>query len=215
MNIEDPGAPTRRGSSCYGQLIGAMPPRSTDRGNMLRWRTSRRTRGSVTVPRRVITAGVAVVVGATALFASAASASVPPVNYSDTATGPGGTINGTVKCGYRLLESYSPVNVYHYSATANIAWVSRPEEWNGSSRQWVLLNPQEGFFATGLHGRVGNWWFFPTSRGWINPVNGRPAPAQWTVGHGHYYAALDTTLWYNAAGRLEHRYFNRTNYCAA
>ena len=199
------------GSSCYGQLTGAMRPWSTDRGNVLR-RTSHRTRGSVTVLRRVITTGVAVA-GATALFASAASASVPPVNYSLTRTGPGGTITGTVKCEYRLLESYSPINVYDYPGTAHTAWVSQPEEWNGS--RWVLLNPREGFFATGLHGRVGNWWFFPTSRGWINPVNGRPAPAQWSVVHGHYYAAFDTTLWYNSAGRLEHRYLNRTNYCEA
>ena len=182
MNIDDPGTP-QRASSCYGQLTGAMRRLVNRSGaNMLRWRTSRHMRGPVTVLRRVITAGVAIA-GATALFASAASALVPPVNYSDTRTGPGGAVRGTVKCGYKFLESYSPVNVYDYPGTGYIGWGSRPEEWNG--RRWVVLNPQENFGATGFHLRVGNnWWFFPTSRGWINPGNERPAPAQWTVAHG-------------------------------
>lgn len=199
----------RKGSTYRGNA--ALVNRSG--ANMLRWRTSRHTRGPVTVLRRVITAGVAIA-GATALFASAASASVPPVNYSDTRTGPGGAVRGTVKCGYKFLESYSPVNVYDYPGTGYIAWGSRPEEWNG--RRWVVLNPQENFVATGFHLRVGNnWWFFPTSRGWINPGNERPAPAQWTVAHGHYYAAVDATVWANSARRLLHSYRNSTNYCRA
>jgi hypothetical protein len=145
------------------------------------------------------------------------AASVPPVNYSDTSTGPGGAVNGTVECEYVVgtygVDSYPPVNVYDYPGAARITWSSRPEGWNGT--QWILLNPTETFVAGYHYALTNHWIFFAGTRGWSNPANGRPAPAGWSVVHGHYYAAQDITRWYNAAGQLMYTYTNYTNYCAA
>jgi hypothetical protein len=195
---------------------GFVPcPRTLDRmGAYLMQSTARR--GSVSALRRAITVCVAVV-GATVVFASSAAASVPPVNYSDTITGPGGAVNGVVSCSYGGLTSTPPVNVYSYPGTANIYWTSRPETWNGSS--WGVLTTTETFKETGYYKELlaNGWIFFYGTRGWSNTATSTftTAPASWNASHGYYYATKDVTYWYNSAGRLLDSYVNYTNYCEA
>lgn len=138
------------------------------------------------------------------LASPASAASSPPVGYVSGSTGPVAchdvTNNGTT---YSYVENDEPTRAYAYAGTSYIVWITVEYEWvNG---KWVMTNQHAGAYP-GTYTYKSGWyqlgrWTGNVGAGAVE-LNGAP---------GRYFSSVETTYWYNSAGKALHSYSNSTN----
>lgn len=150
------------------------------------------------------------VIGALILSQTApASASVVPVTYTTGALGPihcyttTGFADGS---SYAYLDVAPPTRVVDYTGTYNVYWVAQVYEWvNG---RWAYTGVYDGAAARGSVHTAGwlqvGYWTGPEGNGDL----------ELTATHGAYFSVIETTAWYNAAGRQFTSYANASNVAA-